>query len=873
MLHVNAVKHVSRTLSKLSKKSNFLTYSVQNQTQDDIFADLLASLGANEPSILSKQIQNEREPAFQFFHEINDKQIKSEEATLETAKKRYHKEIDLTVKRDSGSQTPAAKKILIDWVAPLQTRIRDLQIRVAKGSLTHIDQELTTMVSSEKMAVITLYESFSALLSANGTIALSRLAARIGSVLTAEINVSQMTVPSHLKGRDNKFIRNINRYAKSAPEVSVLVDDKEILKISVELIKLLIEVAVIPGESDGEIIEVPAFTHSVVKQPTLQDETDTDHNSSIKSLGIVRMAPKLHALIADENTIREFSRTKFLPMVVKPKPWEEHDVGGYLTLKSSIMRVYSSDIQKKLLRDFDLKMIFESMNVLGETEWNVNKKVLDVVNQVWNNGGGVASIPSRTDHEVPPKPNKDVDKNIRNKQLGLIKRLKTENANMHSLRCDLLNKLKVAENFADEKFYFPHNLDFRGRAYPIPPHLNHMGADLNRGLLWFHESQPVGERGIFWLKIHLANLCGQDKVGLEERVDYVDRNIDLIKDSADQPLNGSQWWIKSENPWQTLAACFELTSILRSPDPHLYKSKLPVQMDGSCNGLQHYAALGRDNMGALHVNLLPTVKPMDVYSGVLNVVKKFIEKDSKEGNPIAALLNGKVYRATIKQTVMTSVYGVTWLGAKEQIRRRLIEKKEIDLDQVNKCSSYLATTTLKSLGEVFSSAKTIMEWLNECAHLISSVGRPVMWVSPLGLPIAQPYRRDNKQQIKTVLQSVIVVDKSDKLPINSARQKSAFPPNYVHSLDATHMMMTALKCHKSGICFASVHDSYWTHPNQVDLMNEHIRESFIELHSQPLLEALLEGFREMYPQVEFPDVPSKGSLDLERVKSAKYFFD
>lgn len=56
---------------------------------------------------------------------------------------------------------------------------------------------------------------------------------------------------------------------------------------------------------------------------------------------------------------------------------------------------------------------------------------------------------------------------------------------------------------------------------------------------------------------------------------------------------------------------------------------MPVQMDGSCNGLQHYAALGRDNLGALHVNLLPTLKPMDVYNGVLNVVKRNIEYDAK----------------------------------------------------------------------------------------------------------------------------------------------------------------------------------------------------------------------------------------------------
>lgn len=44
------------------------------------------------------------------------------------------------------------------------------------------------------------------------------------------------------------------------------------------------------------------------------------------------------------------------------------------------------------------------------------------------------------------------------------------------------------------------------------------------------------------------------------------------------------------------------------------------------------------------------------------------------GNPLARALNGNVYRNTIKQTVMTSVYGVTWVGAREQIQKRLKER-------------------------------------------------------------------------------------------------------------------------------------------------------------------------------------------------------
>lgn len=65
--------------------------------------------------------------------------------------------------------------------------------------------------------------------------------------------------------------------------------------------------------------------------------------------------------------------------------------------------------------------------------------------------------------------------------------------------------------FRDVRLYFPHNIDFRGRAYPIPPHLNHLGSDVCRGMLMFDRPRMLGERGLYWLKIQLANVAGQDK--------------------------------------------------------------------------------------------------------------------------------------------------------------------------------------------------------------------------------------------------------------------------------------------------------------------------------------------------------------------------
>ena len=51
-----------------------------------------------------------------------------------------------------------------------------------------------------------------------------------------------------------------------------------------------------------------------------------------------------------------------------------------------------------------------------------------------------------------------------------------------------------------------------------------------------------------------------------------------------------------------------------------YECGFPVHQDGSCNGLQHYAALGGDGAGAAAVNLAPRARPQDVYSEVAALV-------------------------------------------------------------------------------------------------------------------------------------------------------------------------------------------------------------------------------------------------------------
>jgi len=134
----------------------------------------------------------------------------------------------------------------------------------------------------------------------------------------------------------------------------------------------------------------------------------------------------------------------------------------------------------------------------------------------------------------------------------------------------------------------------------------------------------------------------------------------------------------------------ELKNAYDLEDPTTYASPLPIHQDGTCNGLQHYAALGGDAKGAEQVNLAAADRPSDVYTHVSMAVEQTVMKDAEDGNEMAKLLVGKISRKVVKQTVMTTVYGVTYVGAREQIEKQLKDRKDIPHEKVWGAAAYLA---------------------------------------------------------------------------------------------------------------------------------------------------------------------------------------
>ena len=113
---------------------------------------------------------------------------------------------------------------------------------------------------------------------------------------------------------------------------------------------------------------------------------------------------------------------------------------------------------------------------------------------------------------------------------------------------------------------------------------------------------------------------------------------------------------------------------------------------------------------------------------------------------------------------------------------------------------------------------------------------------------------------------------TDKCPVHVYQQTNGFSPNFVHSLDASHMFLTSLRAREADIAFAGVHDSYWSHAADMDDLGRILRESFITIHQKPLLHDLSQQLREQYPKVKLPEPPETGTFDLSQVLRSPYFF-
>ena len=628
--------------------------------------------------------------------------------------------------------------------------------------------------------------------------------------------------------------------------------------------------------------------------------------------------------IAQTGLLRHFYLPSLIPLKGYATPFDGAYHTGFLPHHPLVKT--SNKKQKTLLSQSVDRMapVYEAVKAAQDTGWRINTRVLHVAKRLWNDGMVMPGLPPRDDEFLPhcPKCGRDLSTEQENhpcftskETLKIWKNAAREvHRRNHALRSKRLlvhNIFWIAEMYEnDESFYFPYQVDFRGRFYTLPQCLTPQGCDLSKGLLEFAGGKPINtQEAEDWLAIHLANTRGRDKLSLEERIAWVHRNTATFERMADDPFSDVRWATKAKHPFAFLAACIDWVNYKRTGRGYI--SHIPVAQDGSCSGLQHFSAMLRDEFGAAETNLLPFDEPKDIYRTIAERTVKKLEAVSV--NDVSYhyaqrwIKSGLIDRSLAKGPVMTFPYGATQVGTKREIMThveaaymknpRAFAWAELEIALVCR---YLSKIMREVIVETVIAAPKVMEWLQGIADTASTANIPLIWATPTGMPVVQEYFKEEMKRISILLtgekiptfkkgeaaaesvsspgqKRIDLSNKTESDRIDKRSQKKSIAPNFVHSMDASAMVLAVQQAKESGIHdFSLIHDSFGTHAADSGLLAEVLRDAFVRMYEDhDVLSEFMTQIKEQLSEtlkdnIQLP--PQKGTLDLNLVRKAKYFF-
>lgn len=515
------------------------------------------------------------------------------------------------------------------------------------------------------------------------------------------------------------------------------------------------------------------------------------------------------------------------PLIIPPRDWEVVEgrvVGGYYGAmqveRMHFMRSRSKVADMVSARLLEYKTVIQAINKMQRVPWRVSAKLLSVAE-------GMASS----------------DK-------------------------DRLTVWEASRISDEPRLYFVWSCDYRGRLYAAGSLINPQGDDLQKSLLESADGQIVSTPGaINMMRLGIAGKYGIDKVSIADRLAWFDdHEKDVLLSGNDPKGAGLDFWQAADKPWQFLQAAMDYAEWKK--DPLVHRCRVAVPLDGTCSGIQHFSAMGRDPIGARATNLARssvTDAPRDIYADVAKVV---IGKLEAAGDDMArAWLSEGVDRKTVKRSVMTTPYNV-----REQTMATHVMEHCSDTKKMNgmrfEAASYLRPILWNAIPEVVLKARDIMGWLGKCSRQIcnenTAAGIPVVtWKSPNGVPIFQSIDEMKRSKIKVNGRTISAVKAVNGKP-DIKRHYNAFSPNFVHACDAAHMhrVINRMECDHMHM----IHDSFGALPEDAENMSRIVREEFVSMYESWGAESLAAE----YPSL--PKPPERGSFDIGEVLHSQYAF-
>lgn len=806
-----------------------------------------------------------------------ERQIAREEEQVSMGVERFNRKVEQTGIADSSAGRLAIKAVIKPVAEAIKKLVDEVENGKAGRGRPAIATQYLRLLEPEAAAFITARTALHAAMGhSKMTVTAMTLADRIeDQYVLDELKGSEPALLESMARKASKWTKaerrtHIMRTAAKVGGVSGLAwKPKHKLHLGMKLLELLI-----------------TETGLVEQHKSYESKNNTPY--------ILRPTETTNEWIKDINFRFALLSPMWLPMVAPPQPWESPVRGGYLTYsnRTDFVRTDSKEYRDELF-NVDMPDVYHAVNAIQATPWKINKAVLEIMETLASEGSTLADLPPPDDLPLPALPTGVIKgektQQLTESQAEAMQEWKVEAAKTHevnaqliSKRMSLSSKLSVARELAEEEaIYFPHNLDFRGRVYAMPTGIHPQADDQGKALIQFAEGKPLGDSGAYWLMVHIANLFGVDKISFDDRVQWTMDHMDEILDSAFDPLDGRRFWATADEPWQALAVSFELAGYAVEGED--YVSYIPVAMDGSCSGIQHFSAMLKDSEGGCAVNLLPAVEPQDIYTRVEEAADLALDDPGLSTNQLAKSWKGRITRKLVKRPCMTFAYSVTSRGMRDQI---LDEMQKADNGDgylpgwTNyEAANFMAAVVEEAIRKTVKRAAEAMDWLKAAIKPVVAANRPVSWFTPTGLLVQHNYPKRNGQRIdvwfqgrRLQIQLRVGTNRQDL-----RKQTASIAPNFVHSMDAAHLMMVVNRLKRERISqdFAMIHDSFGVHAADVDELHYAIRDEFINLYSVDRLDEFREQLLEQLPddfEGELPPTPPSGTLNLEDIREADFFF-
>lgn len=582
---------------------------------------------------------------------------------------------------------------------------------------------------------------------------------------------------------------------------------------------------------------------------------------------------------------------KYPPMLVPPLDWKGQNEGGYLTewfrhhAPMCGIRYLKKEHKVWMMRTLNSpksQPVRTAMNKAQCVPYRVNTQVLEILRKAVSMRVGILGLPSFIPAPKPQFPLSEgwQKEDATTAELETFKFWKTQMASWYTQEAKrsgrhigILSRITELVKYQDEvRLYFPTFIDWRGRLY-FRSNLNPQSSDVVKGCLEFAEGKRLGHDGLRWLKAHVANCCGFDKHDLETKVKWCDDNWHLIENFLDNPYDVDA--PEPDTAFSLLQAGFALQEALSLPNPEDYVCHVPVAMDATCSGLQHLSALMRDPVGAYHTNLIDNQEDQksDIYKHVASVasnllpmyIDNVVVKQFWDNHPIT--------RPMAKNPVMTYVYGATLLNCIDNVALGLAETgvdpiTDTDgklLFSLNALATPVAKALREGVVQTVPAASAMMKFLQTVVR--AHKDHCMQWVTPMGVPVVNWAEGSITKSINIRSMGIqrVVFTQGDST-YNTRSASNGIVPNFVHSMDATHLCMT-INAFDGRIL--PIHDSFATHPCDVTAMHEKLRGTFVELYKGYEIESFLK-----FNNIDLEDYnpPAQLDFDLDMVLKSPFMF-